>query len=140
MLFPTYSFSGIRGGRERRAKPQVAVRMNQWRGAGEGASQTMFSLASRARDARFSSGFAVGRRRPADRRALITYIIVGSRNTRIRASFPSATFERRVKLQNVQPLAGIPALEPLCQRYANGAELVVARTDSEQIIRRFREF
>ena len=49
MLFPTYSFSGIRGGRERRAKPQVAVRMNQWWGGGRGKSNDVFARFARSR-------------------------------------------------------------------------------------------
>lgn len=46
---PTYNFSGIRGGRERRAKPQVAVREL----IDGGGKSTMFSLASCARVAIF---------------------------------------------------------------------------------------
>lgn len=46
---PTYNFSGIRGGRERRAKPQVAVREL----INGGGKSTMFSLASCARIALF---------------------------------------------------------------------------------------
>lgn len=46
---PTYNFSGIRGGRERRAKPQVAVREL----INGGGKSTMFSLASCARIAIF---------------------------------------------------------------------------------------
>lgn len=42
---PTYNFSGIRGGRERRAKPQVAVREL----INGGGKSTMFSFASCAR-------------------------------------------------------------------------------------------
>lgn len=48
---PTYNFSGIRGGRERRAKPQVAVREL----INGGGKSTMFSLASCARIAVFFS-------------------------------------------------------------------------------------